>query len=191
MSNLSTVDRIVGSRLQCRRSELGVARADLAGRLGLSEQSIEDFETGAIRIDAQTMLEMCKELRIDVGYFFEAWIRKERPPFSRRRIIELRQPAGKAASCGLFSSGRGDFANRNAADVGPPPKARSNGRPGGICGRPAFTFTAFALDTSPSAIAELEAVSKNPPVGIIMGSQSDWETMRHAAETLARSDIAL
>lgn len=23
-----------------------------------------------------------------------------------------------------------------------------------------------------------------PPVGIIMGSQSDWETMRHAAETL-------
>ena len=23
-----------------------------------------------------------------------------------------------------------------------------------------------------------------PPIGIIMGSQSDWETMRHAAETL-------
>ena len=25
-----------------------------------------------------------------------------------------------------------------------------------------------------------------PAVGIIMGSQSDWETMRHAAETLDR-----
>ena len=24
----------------------------------------------------------------------------------------------------------------------------------------------------------------NPAVGIIMGSQSDWDTMRHAAETL-------
>jgi 5-(carboxyamino)imidazole ribonucleotide mutase len=28
------------------------------------------------------------------------------------------------------------------------------------------------------------------PVAIIMGSQSDWETMRHAAETLAALDIA-
>lgn len=28
-----------------------------------------------------------------------------------------------------------------------------------------------------------------PPVAIIMGSQSDWETMRHAAETLAQLGI--
>jgi 5-(carboxyamino)imidazole ribonucleotide mutase len=29
-----------------------------------------------------------------------------------------------------------------------------------------------------------------PAVGIIMGSQSDWETMRHAAETLAKLGVA-
>ena len=29
-----------------------------------------------------------------------------------------------------------------------------------------------------------------PAVGIIMGSQSDWETMKHAAETLTRLGIA-
>ena len=29
-----------------------------------------------------------------------------------------------------------------------------------------------------------------PPVAIIMGSQSDWATMRHASETLAALDIA-
>ena len=28
-----------------------------------------------------------------------------------------------------------------------------------------------------------------PVVGIIMGSQSDWETMRHAAEMLAVMDV--
>jgi len=28
-----------------------------------------------------------------------------------------------------------------------------------------------------------------PAVGIIMGSQSDWETMRHAAETLVRLGV--
>ena len=30
----------------------------------------------------------------------------------------------------------------------------------------------------------------NPPIAIIMGSQSDWETMRHAAETLDSLGIA-
>ena len=29
-----------------------------------------------------------------------------------------------------------------------------------------------------------------PPIGIIMGSQSDWETMRHAAETLDELRVA-
>jgi 5-(carboxyamino)imidazole ribonucleotide mutase len=34
-------------------------------------------------------------------------------------------------------------------------------------------------------------VSSGPAqVGIIMGSQSDWETMRHAAETLTKLDVA-
>ena len=31
---------------------------------------------------------------------------------------------------------------------------------------------------------------KTPAVGVIMGSQSDWETMRHAAETLQQLGIA-
>ncbi len=37
-----------------------------------------------------------------------------------------------------------------------------------------------------------ESKSTAPPVlvGIIMGSQSDWETMRHADETLAKFDVA-
>ena len=33
-------------------------------------------------------------------------------------------------------------------------------------------------------------MAEAPPVGIIMGSQSDWTTMRHAAETLAALGIA-
>jgi 5-(carboxyamino)imidazole ribonucleotide mutase len=34
-------------------------------------------------------------------------------------------------------------------------------------------------------------VTDNKPlVGVIMGSQSDWETMRHAADTLRRLGIA-
>lgn len=33
------------------------------------------------------------------------------------------------------------------------------------------------------------ASSDNPLVGVIMGSQSDWETMQHAAETLAELGV--
>lgn len=33
-------------------------------------------------------------------------------------------------------------------------------------------------------------VATTPPVAIIMGSQSDWETMRHAAETLDALGVA-
>jgi 5-(carboxyamino)imidazole ribonucleotide mutase len=32
-------------------------------------------------------------------------------------------------------------------------------------------------------------VSESPLVGIVMGSRSDWETMRHAAETLAELGV--
>ena len=32
-------------------------------------------------------------------------------------------------------------------------------------------------------------MAETPVVGIIMGSQSDWETMRHAAETLAQLGV--
>ncbi len=34
-----------------------------------------------------------------------------------------------------------------------------------------------------------EAAKSSPLVGIIMGSKSDWETMRHADETLAQFDV--
>ncbi|MCC6191485.1 MAG: 5-(carboxyamino)imidazole ribonucleotide mutase [Anaerolineales bacterium] len=40
------------------------------------------------------------------------------------------------------------------------------------------------------AEAPVESQSGTPLVGVIMGSQSDWETMRHAAETLARFAVA-
>jgi 5-(carboxyamino)imidazole ribonucleotide mutase len=34
------------------------------------------------------------------------------------------------------------------------------------------------------------SASQSPLVGVVMGSRSDWETMRAASETLARFDIA-
>ena len=38
-------------------------------------------------------------------------------------------------------------------------------------------------------MAKKDKVSNNPLVAVIMGSQSDWETMRHADETLTKFGI--
>lgn len=43
-------------------------------------------------------------------------------------------------------------------------------------------------DNSPTPNAAAATVAK-PRVGIIMGSKSDWETMRHAADVLKQLDI--
>lgn len=36
---------------------------------------------------------------------------------------------------------------------------------------------------------DMDASAEHPPVAIVMGSQSDWATMRHAADTLEALDI--
>jgi len=41
-----------------------------------------------------------------------------------------------------------------------------------------------------TAASRISASSSSPLVAVIMGSTSDWETMRHAAETLASFDVA-
>lgn len=38
-------------------------------------------------------------------------------------------------------------------------------------------------------MATTEGVTDRPRVGVVMGSVSDWETLRHAAETLARLGV--
>jgi 5-(carboxyamino)imidazole ribonucleotide mutase len=43
--------------------------------------------------------------------------------------------------------------------------------------------------TPPVTDSPVLPVANHPLVGVIMGSQSDWETMRHADETLARFGV--
>jgi 5-(carboxyamino)imidazole ribonucleotide mutase len=43
---------------------------------------------------------------------------------------------------------------------------------------------------SKPAAAKTTSAKTAPPVGVIMGSTSDWETMRHATETLADLGVA-
>ena len=46
-----------------------------------------------------------------------------------------------------------------------------------------------SASSSPSPRRPVAASSSSPLVGVIMGSQSDWETMRHADETLTQFGV--
>src|SRR5438105_3094056 len=51
---------------------------------------------------------------------------------------------------------------------------------------PPITLAITMADSTTSAASN----SKNKPlVGVVMGSKSDWETLRHADETLAKFDV--
>jgi len=47
----------------------------------------------------------------------------------------------------------------------------------------------MAKKPAPRGSRRSPSKTKNPLVGIVMGSQSDWETMRHAADTLKKLGI--
>lgn len=65
------VDVHVGKRMRQRREMRGMPQKELAKRLGISFQQIQKYESGANRISASKLWELCGVMDVDPGYFFE------------------------------------------------------------------------------------------------------------------------
>lgn len=65
------VDVYVGQRLRQRREILGMPQKELARKLGISFQQVQKYESGANRISASKLWELCCVLDVAPGYFFE------------------------------------------------------------------------------------------------------------------------
>lgn len=65
------IDKNVGQRLRKRRIELGMSQQALGEILGLSFQQVQKYESGANRIAASRLFNICQILEVEVGYFFE------------------------------------------------------------------------------------------------------------------------
>ncbi len=65
------VDGHVGRRMRQRREMRGMPQKELAKRLGISFQQIQKYESGANRISASKLWELCGVMDVDPGYFFE------------------------------------------------------------------------------------------------------------------------
>lgn len=65
------VDTFVGKRLRQRREMRGLPQKELAKALGISFQQVQKYESGANRISASKLWELCCVLDVEPDYFFE------------------------------------------------------------------------------------------------------------------------
>ena len=101
------VDTFVGKRLRQRREMRGLPQKELARALGISFQQVQKYESGANRISASKLWELCCVLDVEPGYFFEGLKRGgegrgsgvseraqaayEPDPRSARQVLDLNQ----------------------------------------------------------------------------------------------------
>ena len=64
--------------MRARRELRGLPQKELARQLGISFQQVQKYESGANRISASKMWQLCEVLDITPGYFFEGLEGKKR-----------------------------------------------------------------------------------------------------------------
>jgi transcriptional regulator with XRE-family HTH domain len=65
------IDKHVVGQLRLRRAQIGMTQSDLGGKLGLSFQAVQKYETGENRISASRLYQLSRVLEVSMGYFFE------------------------------------------------------------------------------------------------------------------------
>lgn len=64
--------------MRARRELRGLPQKELARQLGISFQQVQKYESGANRISASKMWQLCEVLDVAPGYFFEGLEGKRR-----------------------------------------------------------------------------------------------------------------
>ncbi|MFQ9051871.1 MAG: helix-turn-helix domain-containing protein [Oscillospiraceae bacterium] len=59
-----------GEQLRKRREELGISRAELAGRLGISRSAVGNYETGVSAPKEEVLLRLFDALGVDPNYLY-------------------------------------------------------------------------------------------------------------------------
>ena len=67
------VDSCVGQKLKLRRSSLRLTVGDLSERLGVSEEQLEAYEKGLVRISPTDLAKISEILSVNVAWFFTHW----------------------------------------------------------------------------------------------------------------------
>ncbi len=80
-----------GEQLRRRREELGLSRADLADRLGVSRSAIGNYETGVSAPKEEVLLRLFDALQVDPNYLYRDSFRSASAPLytgEEQRLVE-------------------------------------------------------------------------------------------------------
>ncbi|CDG19263.1 MULTISPECIES: helix-turn-helix domain-containing protein [Xenorhabdus] len=61
---------LVGKRIQTKRKQLGITATALAKQIGISQQQLSRYETGANRINIAHLVRIARILNTPIGWFF-------------------------------------------------------------------------------------------------------------------------
>jgi transcriptional regulator with XRE-family HTH domain len=67
------IDVYVGGRMRLRRIQLGLSQGALAGKIGVSFQAVQKYESGDIRISASRLYDVSQVLQVSPAFFFEGY----------------------------------------------------------------------------------------------------------------------
>ncbi len=67
---MNSIDTLLGNSISNRRKLHCMSQEELAGRLGLSKYTIDDFERGTRRASAKQLFEIAEVLEIQIEGFF-------------------------------------------------------------------------------------------------------------------------
>ena len=71
-----------GEQLRRRREELGISRAELAEKLGVSRSAIGNYETGVSAPKEEVLLQLFDALQVDPNYLYRDSFRAQDPGVS-------------------------------------------------------------------------------------------------------------
>jgi transcriptional regulator with XRE-family HTH domain len=71
IKKITPVDDHIAKRVRQRRSAIGMTLQELAGRLHLTFQQIQKYESATNRISASRLYEIAGCLGVPISYFFE------------------------------------------------------------------------------------------------------------------------
>ena len=98
------IDIYVGSRMQLRRTLMGLTQEQLAKAIGVSFQQVQKYERGLNRLSASRLFDVCQALGVPITYFYEDV--PEDVLRSRQRNTDVVEPA---ALGGRGRRGSGDL----------------------------------------------------------------------------------
>ena len=81
----------IGERIRKRREELGISQAELAGRIGVTQGSIGNYESGVSNPKMELMPKLFEALDTDANYLFEESSQLQRLEFTYNEAAMIKK----------------------------------------------------------------------------------------------------